>query len=146
MPDADNIEFECQECNAKISVSSEKSGQRVICPECVRTVVVPENSVAVTLFEDLFDEETSELKLSPIDAEDFNNSPPVPVPEPSSDVAPEVLTPSDENGLELDDKNEAGESLSDVVDKALGKLPTEEEFKAFMENKSRRTVWWLFST
>lgn len=129
MPDADNIEFECQECNAKISVSSEKSGQRVICPECVRTVVVPENSVAVTLFEDLFDEETSELKLSPIDAEDFNNSPPVPVPvpEPSPDVAPEGLTPSDENGLELDDKDEAGESLSDVVDKALGKLPTEEE-------------------
>jgi len=127
LPDADNIEFECQECNAKISVSSEKSGQRVICPECVRTVVVPENSVAVTLFEDLFDEETSELKLSPINTEDFNNLTPPPVPEPSSEDAPEVLTPSGENGLELDDENEAGESLSDVVNEALGKLPTEEE-------------------
>lgn len=127
MPDADNIEFECQECNAKISVSSEKSGQRVICPECVRTVVVPENSVAVPLFEDLFDKETSELKLSSIDAEEPNNSTPVPVPGPSPDDAPEALTPSGGNGLELDDEDEAGESLSNVVDKALGKLPIEEE-------------------
>ena len=125
MADEDNIEFECQECNAKISVSSEKSGQRVICPECVRTVVVPEKSVAVSLFEDLFEEETSELELSPRNAEDFNNS--NPTPEPGPDDAPEVQIPSGGNGLELDDEDEAEESLPVAVDEAKEKLPTKEE-------------------
>ena len=116
MADANNIEFECQECNAKISVSSNKSGQRVICPECVRTVVVPEDSVVANLFENIFDEETSELKLSPIEAEDFNNS----SPEPALDATPIEIHDEDSNGLELAEE----ESLQNVVDDAL---PVEEE-------------------
>ena len=102
LADEDNIEFECQECNATISVNSKKSGQRVICPECVRAVVVPESTVASNLFEDIFDEETSELKLSPIENDDPDHSTPESQP---TLAAPHSETGDGEsNGLELDDE------------------------------------------
>ena len=121
MADANNIEFQCQECNAKISFPSKKSGQRVICPSCVRTVVVPEVSVASALFEDIFDEETSELKLSPIEPGDSNNS--NPEPPPIVDEAPIQTPASDGNGLELADDDNAEGDLETAVDDALTTLP-----------------------
>ena len=125
LADADNIEFECQECNATISVNSKKSGQRVICPECVRAVVVPESTVASNLFEDIFDEETSELKLSPIEDDDPDHSTPESQP---TLAAPHSETGDGEsNGLELDDEETLDESLQPAADVQLEKLSTEEE-------------------
>ena len=125
MAEADNIEFKCQECNAEISVDSKKSGQRVICPECVRTVVVPDASVPTNLFEDIFDEETSELKLSPIDSEDPVDS--TAASQPDLDISSPTPISGDSNGLELDDEALSLEGLQPADDESLVKLPTAEQ-------------------
>ena len=55
MTNRDVIEFECPRCLNSIRVSNNQAGQRVDCPECKGSLLVPAASSGNELFDDLFD-------------------------------------------------------------------------------------------
>ncbi len=98
MADRSKIEFECPRCLSQVIAASENAGNRVDCPNCEYSLVVPTQSIDPSLFDDIFDsfEETkpsapeksaaaeldAELNLAP--TKDNPQSAQTPPPDPLS--------------------------------------------------------------
>ena len=74
MADRSKIEFECPRCLSEVIAASENAGNRVDCPNCDYSLVVPTQSVDPSLFDDIFDsfEETNSAEPAPSTAEQLD--------------------------------------------------------------------------
>ncbi len=58
MPDPNVIEFECPRCLSNVRAPNDQAGQRIECPSCQGSLLVPTQSVSQDLFNDIFESES----------------------------------------------------------------------------------------
>ena len=92
----DAIEFECPRCLNSIRVANDLAGQRIDCPDCKGSLLVPSASVGNDLFDDLFEAPTSDSSPPPSIEKSSNQQ------QPNKSPADPPAEAESDRGLELD--------------------------------------------
>lgn len=105
------IEFECPRCLNKNRVQSEKAGQRIDCPNCNGSLLVPSNTTGQGLFDDIFESKSGDPNPS-------SHVEPLTVDESTEATHPEELSPDDsEPGLVVESDDDLLSGISNLIDK-----------------------------
>ena len=96
----DLIVFECPKCLGTIKSSRESAGQRIACPDCSASLIVPVLDGASEGFDDLFEGDSNQV-LSSSEKDSVAAPDEGSLPFDSEDSSLEILEPDDVEGLEF---------------------------------------------
>ena len=119
MANLDVIEFECPRCLHRIRAASENAGQRIDCPSCQGSLLVPSKSIGQDLFDDIFESESvvspsPDNQIDPATSESKSKDETTGVGESAGATDQGMVLNSDQDLLSGNSIHEVNSSLDDI--------------------------------